>query len=177
MADYLINLQGIVNSLNNETRELKICFVNMWENFQPDYNFFTLLLNSALSYRKEKISVCGFGYPYAGAGKPDLVIMGPYGNQTTTIPFPGVPTVFHTAEQVPLPIDHPDIFLNLGFTHPRSEHEGRVMRLPLWMMSIDWFGADNDRLVNPKLMPLIVVVKLILRNPVINSVLSLSLIQ
>jgi hypothetical protein len=28
------------------------------------------------------------------------------------------------------------------------------MRLPLWMMSINWFGADNDRLINPRLIPL-----------------------
>ncbi len=139
-------------SLQESHNVLTICFVNMWENFQPDYNFFTLLLNTALSYRSKPITVRGIGYPTKE--KPDLVIIGPYANQTKDIPFPGVPTVFHTAEQVPIPIEHPDIFLNLGFTHPEPAHGGRVIRLPLWMMSIDWFGADNDRLVNPKLMPI-----------------------
>lgn len=136
---------------------LTVAFVNMWENFQARYNFFTLLLEQAVRNRQSPLEICGMDYyEVVRAGvKPDLVILGPYGDQTRDFPpFPGVPTVFHTAEQVDVPLDCADVFLNLGFTASTPATADRVVRLPLWMMSIDWFGADNERLVNPKLIPL-----------------------
>lgn len=33
------------------------------------------------------------------------------------------------------------------------------MRLPLWMLEIDWFGADLEKIVNPKPLPVDVVCK------------------
>ncbi len=136
---------------------LTVAFVNMWENFQPAYNFFTLLLEAATRNRPTPLHIRGMDY-YAvkAAGvQPDLVVLGPYADQTRDFPpFPGVPTVFHTAEQVPVPLDCADVFLNLGFTPPTEATADRVIRLTHWMMSIDWFGADNERLVNPKVIPL-----------------------
>jgi hypothetical protein len=63
--------------------------------------------------------------------------------------------IFTTGENIP-PIsadlcERDNIKLQLGFA-PRND--STYKRLPLWMMSIDWFGADNNRLVNPKVMPL-----------------------
>ncbi len=138
-------------------KTLVVAFVNMWENFQPAYNFFTLLLETATRNRATPLEIKGMNYyDVKAAGlKPDLVVLGPYGDQTRDLPpFPGVPTVFHTAEQVPVPLDCEDVFLNIGFTAPTAATSDRVIRLTHWMMSIDWFGADNERLVNPKLIPL-----------------------
>ncbi len=157
----IVPLHGAVMPMQPATpaprTTLTVAFVNMWENFQPSYNFFTLLLEAATRNRPTPLQIRGMGYYEVKAAgvKPDLVVLGPYGDQTRDFPpFPGVPTVFHTAEQVPVPLDCADVFLNLGFTYSTVHTVDRVMRLPLWMMSIDWFGADNERLVNPKLIPL-----------------------
>jgi GR25 family glycosyltransferase involved in LPS biosynthesis len=157
IADVIIPAVAPVAASIESKKTLVVAFVNMWEDFQPAYNFFTLLLEAAVHNRATPLQIKGMGYHEVRAAgvKPDLVVLGPYGDQTRELPpFPGVPTVFHTAEQVPVPLDCADVFLNLGFTAPTPATADRVIRLTHWMMSIDWFGADNERLVNPKLIPL-----------------------
>ncbi len=135
---------------------LKVCFAFMWDSFQSDYNFFTLLLTERLKELGDPRTVVGGDVAhFERAGeRPDLVIFGPFSQPGDTEPFPGVPKVFHTAEQIPLPQQFGgSTYLQLGFTRPTPDAP-EVARLPLWMMSIDWWGADNDRLVNPKLIPL-----------------------
>lgn len=131
----------------------RVQFIGMWENFQPDYNFFTLLLGA---YFKElglsEIRVIGCGAEYMG--EPCLRVLGPFGCNTPV--RMGVPTVFTTSENnQPLNADlcqQSNIKLQLGFSDKAVNDN--YMRLPLWLMSINWFGADNERLVNPRVMPL-----------------------
>lgn len=130
-----------------------ICFAYMWENFQASYNFFTLLLTAALG---SSATICGLTLDECKARNitPDVIIMGPFTQSIGDFSiYPGVPKVFHTSEQLPGIVKNDDFFLYLDFQGPTIDNP-IAMRLPLWMMSIDWFNADNDRLVNPRLIPL-----------------------
>jgi hypothetical protein len=126
-------------------------FVGMWDQFQVGYNFFTLLLEAYFKAQGRAVTVIGRDSKWSG--DLNLRIMGPF--PCTDAIRGGVPTVFTTAENVgPLPADileRNNIKLQLGFSRTATKD---YIRLPLWMMSINWFGADNDRLVNPRLIPL-----------------------
>lgn len=138
---------------NCNNRSFNICFAYMWENYQASYNFFTLLLTAALG---SSATICGLTLDECKTRQltPDLIIMGPFTQSVEDFNiYPGVPKVFQTSEQLPGVVKHDDIFLYLDFQGPTPENP-IALRLPLWIMSIDWFGADNDRLVNPRLIPL-----------------------
>lgn len=149
MATSTINSSSNSNSNSNNNKTFRMQFVGMWDQFQPDYNFFTLLMQS---YFGSSERVVGCGPEYVG-DDINVRILGPFGS-----PSPvrgGIPVVFTTGENIP-PIsaelcERDNIKLQLGFA-PRNDVTYK--RLPLWMMSINWFDADNDRLVNPKVMPL-----------------------
>jgi len=125
-----------------------IVFCDMWENFQGDYNFFTLLLNEAGRTLDTPVQVRGTLYSKWGGGNPDLVIFGPFGSTWKSFPDT-VPKVHYTGENTG-PVA--GAALNIGFKH--NEMNSSYIRMPLWLLSIDWFGADADRLVNPKPIPL-----------------------
>lgn len=137
-------------------RQLVVQFTDFWSGFQASYNFFILLLQEALRSGSvqacsggEDMEVVGVGEEYLG--HPDLLIFGPYSEKWRQVPAE-VPKVHYTAEWSGVR-EGPGVFLNLGF-EKRSESEAGYIRLPLWVLSINWFGADNARLVNPTLMDL-----------------------
>lgn len=123
-----------------------VVFSDMWDEFQPDYNFFTLLLNEAGKHMTPPRIVVGVAEADY-KGKPDLVIFGPFGNNWRR--FTNSPKICFTGENT-RPV--PEADLNLGFDH--TNFTNNYMRIPLWMMSINWFAADVERLVNPKPIPL-----------------------
>jgi hypothetical protein len=138
-----------------QTTTFRVQFVGMWDKFQNDYNFFTLLLEAYFAAAKTSVKVIGCGAEYDGDDIA-LRVLGPFINGATPVRG-GVPTVFTTSENIaPLQReirDKNNIKLELGFSRLQDGKDG-YMRLPLWMMSIDWFGADNERLVNPRVIPL-----------------------
>jgi len=121
-----------------EARPFRIGFCDMWENFNPEYNFFTLLLSTVDPERRI------LGGP--AQGDEDVVIFGPFGTRWQSLP-PGQPKVHFTGENTgPLPAD-----LNLGFQH--RDMDPNYLRFPLWLLEIDWFGADPGRIRNPVPIP------------------------
>ena len=118
--------------------ELHLAFSDMWELFNPEYNMFTLMLEAAIPGRKVIVS---------SFEKADILIFGPFGNAWKA--FKG-PKVHFTGENTP-PIA--EAVLNLGFNHCEM-NDGRYLRLPLWMLEINWFNADAERIANPKPLPI-----------------------
>lgn len=119
---------------------LVVVFSDMWELFNPEYNMFTLMLQAAMPDRK--VSVGSFE-------KADILIFGPFGDAWKE--FKG-PKVHFTGENTE-PIVAENVVLNLGFNHYEM-NEGDYIRLPLWMLEINWFNADVDRIGNPKPLPI-----------------------
>ncbi len=132
-----------------EQEVFRVVFADMWENFNPEYNFFTLLLNEAGKHMTPPRKVQGF--TPEKCGDPNLVIFGPFG--TVWRRFERVPKVHFTGENT-RPIFEPSVDLNLGFDHLKLVPYEKYIRFPLWMTYIDWFEADIERLQNPKPMPL-----------------------
>jgi len=129
----------------------RVGFSDMWESFNPEYNFFTLLLNEAGKHMEPPRRVEGYDAQKSGE-VPDLLVFGPFGSEWRRF-APDVPKVHFTGENT-RPIFDPAVTLNLGFDHLKLIPPEKYVRFPLWMTYIDWFGADIERLRNPKPMPL-----------------------
>lgn len=142
---------------NNETNDktFRIQFIGMWDQFQPTYNFFTLLMEKHLAEKASHLKVIGCGSEYKGSDI-QVRVLGPFGCKDPIAS--GIPTVFFTGENIDplsdLECERNNIKLQLGFNPNSATAGSEYMRLPLWMLYIDWFGADNDKLVNPKVIAL-----------------------
>jgi GR25 family glycosyltransferase involved in LPS biosynthesis len=119
--------------------------------FQGDYNFFTLLLNEAGKHMTPQRSVVGWNMQTWSGGTPDLVVFGPFGEDWKSFPVT-IPKVHYTGENTP-PIVSDGVVMNIGYQHKYFIKDD-YLRIPLWMMEINWFNADVERLVNPKPIPL-----------------------
>lgn len=120
---------------------LRVGFSDMWDSFAPDYNFFTLMLSAAGAKLDPPVQVIG------EPANPDstVVIFGPFGESWRKLPE-SQPKIHFTGENT-VPISAAS--LNLGFHHFDMTGQ-EYLRFPLWILEIDWFGADVQRIVNPK---------------------------
>ena len=135
---------ALVAPISLNSAPLRVAFSDMWELFNPEYNMFTLMLEAAIPGRK----VIGFALDQA-KGDADILIFGPFGDAWKG--FKG-PKVHFTGENTD-PVHAEGVVLNLGFKHA-DFNEGKYLRLPLWMLEINWFNADADRIANPKPLPI-----------------------
>ena len=123
-----------------QAKTFRIGFCDMWENFNPEYNFFTLMLQNAC----KDLQITG-----GPASPTDSVVMfGPFGNTWKSLPATQ-PKIHFTGENTQ-PVQ--GAALNLGFHHLNMAGKD-YLRFPLWLLEIDWFGADLDRIANPKPIP------------------------
>ena len=121
------------------TKTLRIGFCDMWENFVPEYNFFTLMLAAAGAKSDPPFAVIGG----PATAESNVVMFGPFGSTWKNF---SQPKIHFTGENTP-PV--PEAALNLGFHHFDMTNDG-YLRFPLWLLEIDWFAADCSRIVNPK---------------------------
>ncbi len=132
---------------------VRILFTDMWDDFNAEYNMFLLILQEGAKNLTPKPRIEGYSLQTLPQGvQPNLVLFGPFGHQWKDAAWNGIPKVHFTGENTQ-PIIADNVVLNLGFPHADFVDE-RYIRLPLWMLEIDWFGADVDRICNPKPLPL-----------------------
>jgi len=141
----------IVLSSSQKKKPLRVGFTCMWDSFQPDYNMFTLMLAEAgKAFDRNVVGVSIDSMP-EGAEDVDVLIFGPFGDRWQKV-NKKIPKVHYTGENTG-PIIREDIKLNLGFNHA-DMNDTSYLRLPLWMLEINWFRADANRIVNPKPLPI-----------------------
>jgi len=141
-------LEAALSNVQPTKTELVIGFSDLWDSANPEYNFWTLLLNEAGRQLSPPVRVRGVGITAETVNtKLDALLFGPFGNVWQSVPST-VPKFHITGENTP-PRDGPGVVSNFGFAPdgPKS------CRCPLWLQYIDWFGADQERLCNPKTMP------------------------
>ncbi len=127
--------------------EIRVQFCDMWDQFNPEHNFFMSLLKWTGSQH-------GFHVRY-DPHTPTLVIYGPFGDTHQLAAYEAVPKIFFTGENQPPRSGH-GTFLNLGFQYsPDSSY----IRLPLWVLEINWFGEDVEKVQNPRPVPLSAAVR------------------
>ncbi len=126
--------------------ELIVGFSDMWDQFNPEYNMFTLMLENAYKGKTVKgIDVT------SSSEKIDILIFGPFGDTWQSIDK-SIPKIHYTGEDTE-PVEREDVKLNLCYKHRDGATED-YLRLPLWMLEIDWFNCDSDRIQNPKPLPI-----------------------
>jgi GR25 family glycosyltransferase involved in LPS biosynthesis len=131
-------------SVSVDRTKFVLLFTDMWDRFNESHNTFTLAMQTAIDSE-----VVGYSLQTLPPGtKPDLVVFGPFGSTYTLLPDEW-PKVHFTGENTP-PVEAPSVKLNIGFSL-RSDHS--YLRMPLWMFSIDWFGADLEKIQNPLPIP------------------------
>ena len=118
-----------------EIKEITIAFADMWFEFNPKYNFFTCLLENA----GIKVNVV--------EDKPNLVIFGPFGDNHRK--YDGIPKIFFSGENTPH-IEGPEIVASVGHS---LEQTSKTLRMPLWILEVNWFNADPTQIRNPKPIP------------------------
>ena len=131
-----------------QTKTLRVGFTCMWDSFNPEYNMFTLMLEAA---GLGKVTGSLVDEMKEGEEDVDILIFGPFGNRWETVNR-NIPKVHFTGENTG-PVEREDVVLNLGFRHT-DMNTGKYLRLPLWMLEINWFNADADRIKNPKPLPI-----------------------
>ena len=113
-------------------------FSDMWPGFNTEQNFFT----DALRHEYPQMNVTGLLYSGQPTFKADLLIVGPFSNEVPNeVPndwkqVQGVPVVFFSAENWPVPSD---LGAALYLTSSPIEDETHL-RIPTWMTFIDWFS-------------------------------------
>jgi hypothetical protein len=62
------------------------------------------------------------------------------------------PKVHFSGENSP-PVNDPSVKLNIGYRLPDIS-DNTYLRMPLWQLEIDWFGADPEKIRNPIPLPI-----------------------
>jgi GR25 family glycosyltransferase involved in LPS biosynthesis len=123
---------------------LIIAFANMWDGFNDDSNFIV----DALRSTQNAITIKGISYSIDC--NASLVICGPHGPSISSL----ISKVYWSAENWPLPTDSSYLL----YLTNAMEEDNTHMRIPTWMMFIDWFtketGIPADCTDNPIRFPL-----------------------
>jgi GR25 family glycosyltransferase involved in LPS biosynthesis len=137
--DFDSDIQEIkAQNKNPEPRrqKIKLGFANMWEGFNPSRNFFVDLLNHN-------------GYDTTGTDELtdiDLLIFGPFFKPEAMLNV-SCPKVFFTGEYIECPFNA-DLYLTFN-----PKEDDTHIRLPLWMLFVNWFGTDICEEQNPQTLP------------------------
>jgi len=128
-------------------RKYYIMFSDFWPDFDNSYNFFSLLIENT----KHDLDVVCCGESELPSGiQPDAIVFSAFGD--TWRKYPTVPKIYYTGENSP-PLNDVSVKLNLGFGHTDMVNDS-YLRFPLWILEIDWFNCDKERISNPKPIPL-----------------------
>ncbi len=141
------------DQIKTESPSLRVLFTDMWEDFNADYNMFLLILQEGSKQLSPRPRIEGYSLATLPQGvQPNLLLFGPFGEEWKKSRWSSIPKAHFTGENTH-PVQGENVILNMGYPHADFVDE-RYIRLPLWMLEIDWFGADLERIVNPKPLPL-----------------------
>ena len=141
----------LVNTV--EKKRLTVLFTDMWEGFNPEYNMFLLMMSEALKYADKDLQITGYSTKTIPNGlQPNVLIFGPFGSEWKQNTWKSVKKVHFTGDNSQ-PQQGDGVELNLGYAHADFVNQSYI-RFPLWMIEIDWFGSDLDRINNPKPLPI-----------------------
>jgi len=147
-------IKYIKNITPSTTKVITVAFSEMWGGFNWNNNFFT----DALRQECKNLDIQIRGVEYESIDyKPDVIIFGIFTNTTKkwkNVPS-SIPKIFFSAENWGIPTE--DGF-DLYLTPYRTDND-KYMRLPTWMIFIDWFNESLDLTTinindNPNRMPL-----------------------
>lgn len=107
---------------------MKLSFCDFWDGFLPHENFFTDLFKDIFT-NVEVVS------PH----EAEVLIFSCFGQLHTKIDSSKVRKIFFTGENKRPNFNECD----LSFTFDLDEYNGRNIRIPLWLLQIDWFNKRD----------------------------------
>jgi hypothetical protein len=110
---------------------MKISFLDFWDGFEPDNNFLIHLIRSI----KDNVVICE-------PNQADVIIFSCFGNANKN--FNNIKKIFYTGENSRPNFKECDYSLTFDF----DDYDGKNIRLPLWLMQIDFFNKKSYE--NPK---------------------------
>ena len=126
---------------------MKISFTDFWDKFDPHNNFFLDLLNEITGEQPEVVV-----HPstadvliYSCFGEPQF---GGRGGQHKSFDKNKIIKIFYTGENIRPNFDD----CTYSFTFDFEDHGGKNVRIPLWMLQLDWYekgGYGNPQYVVP----------------------------
>ena len=119
-----------IDTPSNE-KSIIIAFSDMWPGFNYNNNF----IIDSLRHEAKSLGQDITGINYTTDSNPKLLIFGPYSHTWKTVPNT-IPKIYFSAENWPKP-DDPQIALYI--TSSREEDDTHI-RIPTWMMYIDWYS-------------------------------------
>jgi GR25 family glycosyltransferase involved in LPS biosynthesis len=141
-----------IPSVTETKRTLAVLFTDMWDGFNAEYNMFLLMMHEGLKYADKEIKIVGYTTKTLPSGcQPNVLVFGPFGTDWKQDTWKNVKKVHFTGENTQPQLGD-GVELNLGYAHADFVNESYI-RFPLWMIEIDWFGADSELIQNPKLLP------------------------
>ena len=111
---------------------VRVAFMDMWADFNPTHNMFM----ANLEQRGIMAEV--------NQNDPNVIICGPFGADHTQPRFGSVPKIFYTGENVG---PRASAALNIGFSRGIAD---KYIRLPNWMLELNWFNTDVKQYRNPE---------------------------
>jgi GR25 family glycosyltransferase involved in LPS biosynthesis len=143
---------AIAPKLSTSKKTLNVLFTDMWDGFNPEYNMFLLMMYEGIKYSDKELQILGFTVQTLPSGcVPNVLIFGPFGTEWKKEAWKDIKKVHFTGENTQ-PQMGDGVVLNLGYAHADFVDESYI-RFPLWMIEIDWFGADTEKINNPKPLP------------------------
>lgn len=145
----ILSIQPVLLQKNEQkeiTKEIRVGFCDMWADFNAETNQFVAILQHVCP---KDTCVKGVSLEQYAPGQENvhLVVFGPFGERWHSVKKE-IPLVFYTGENTP-PVKDDRVKLTLGF-----DKKNFSVRLPLWMLEINWFGLDPEAVGNPKPFPL-----------------------
>jgi GR25 family glycosyltransferase involved in LPS biosynthesis len=142
----------LTRDISSRPKQFVVLTTDMWSDYNYEYNQFTLAIENALEPLGVKVLAYSLN-TLPKDSKPDIVIFGPFSEQWKYLPeeWPKVEFLGENCNSKYAP----SVKLHVGF---RGANESEF-RLPLWMLYIDWFGAEHKLLRNPLPIPVDSVTK------------------
>jgi GR25 family glycosyltransferase involved in LPS biosynthesis len=121
--------------LLGSVKEYEVLFLDMYDGFEPDNNFFMDL------FKANRFNVSVFQSNQDSKNLPDFIIHGSFNRRNENDFYPEtIPRIFFSGEcEQRYPINHQDRRIQLFLTFNLREDE-RYMRLPIWVLYLDWFN-------------------------------------
>lgn len=132
----------IVKKAPKMNKPFIVAFLDMWDGFNYNSNFIVDALREECKKNNLRIArnIHGIKYDSLKSGsKPNIVIFSPFSKGWQDVPS-SIPKVFFTGENWEVPKDDS---ISLYLT-PYKNEDDKHIRLPLWMMFIDWYTQATD---------------------------------
>jgi len=141
-----------VSVMQTSKKTLHVLFTDMWDGFNAEHNMFLLMMYEALKYADKEVQLVGYTIQTLPSGfQPNVLIFGPFGTEWKKETWKTIKKVHFTGENTQPQLGD-GVELNLGYAHADFVNESYI-RFPLWMIEIDWFGANLELINNPKPLP------------------------